>query len=437
VLALAALAGAPLTLAVVTAPPAAAAVQVSTPSDLFSAWQTATSIQVVNDITFQQADCTTLGGGPERNATNGDVVLDGQGHTLTMNCVGFSNGPSMLRATAGDSVTLQNVTITGGTVGSNSGGVCKEGSGNLTLNAVTMTGNNNDGGGAVCYSGGGALTIKNSTLTNNSSCSNGGAIEVSSSSNAVITNTTIANNVTDSDGGAIAHDGNGNVSVTNSTITGNAANSVGGLEVDNGNLTLVYVTDVNNTTEAAPTVCASAASKGVTSDTTPDSTPEPSDKHPALRAQAAGDTPANLRVDQPANSLTTFGSVIAQPNGGPNCGDFAGPPPGVLANTISNGWNFADDASCGLTGTGDRQVAGSNPQLGALASNGGPTQTLLPQTGSPLIDGVPLASCQADGAAGIAIDQRFLIRPSGAGCDIGAVEVQVAAALVIQPKFTG
>ena len=78
----------------------------------------------------------------------------------------------------------------------------------------------------------------------------------------------------------------------------------------------------------------------------------------------------------------------------------------------------------------------NDPVLGALANNGGPTQTLLPLTGSPLLDAIPPASC------GAAVDQRGITRPQGTGCDIGAVEVEVvtpapAQAAVVTPKFTG
>ncbi len=97
--------------------------------------------------------------------------------------------------------------------------------------------------------------------------------------------------------------------------------------------------------------------------------------------------------------------------------------PTAPGRTTSNGFNFSDDASCGFTAGTDRQNAG-DPNLGALADNGGPTETRLPQSGSPLIDAIPLASCQADGAGGITTDQRGLARPSGPGCDIGAVEVE-------------
>jgi hypothetical protein len=78
-----------------------------------------------------------------------------------------------------------------------------------------------------------------------------------------------------------------------------------------------------------------------------------------------------------------------------------------------------------FTAATDKQNAG-DPKLGPLANNGGPTQTRLPQTGSPLIDAIPTGSCQADGASGITADQRGVSRPQGPGCDIGAVEVEVA-----------
>ena len=60
--------------------------------------------------------------------------------------------------------------------------------------------------------------------------------------------------------------------------------------------------------------------------------------------------------------------------------------------------------------------------LGALADNGGPTETMLPQPGSPLIDAIqPISECQVD------VDQRGVDRPQIKGCDTGAVEVLVRA----------
>jgi hypothetical protein len=66
----------------------------------------------------------------------------------------------------------------------------------------------------------------------------------------------------------------------------------------------------------------------------------------------------------------------------------------------------------------------ADPQLGPLANNGGPTQTMAPTAGSPALD--------AGSAFGLSADQRGQPRPSdfanihnlGDGSDIGAVEAQ-------------
>lgn len=71
----------------------------------------------------------------------------------------------------------------------------------------------------------------------------------------------------------------------------------------------------------------------------------------------------------------------------------------------------ATDGSCvGASVVGD-------VGLGALADNGGPTDTMLPQPGSPLVDAI----AAGDPACGD-VDQRGVARPVGPACDIGAVE---------------
>ena len=68
------------------------------------------------------------------------------------------------------------------------------------------------------------------------------------------------------------------------------------------------------------------------------------------------------------------------------------------------------DSSCpGVTG---------DPLLGALAANGGPTETMLPGVGSSAIGLVPFGSCS------VGEDQRGLSRPGSgkSACDAGAVE---------------
>lgn len=79
--------------------------------------------------------------------------------------------------------------------------------------------------------------------------------------------------------------------------------------------------------------------------------------------------------------------------------------------------NLTSDNSCELAGPGN--LINTDPLLGPLADNGGPTLTHLPQKGSPAIDGglsVPSQSTYHD--------QRDVFRPQGNFVDIGAIEVE-------------
>jgi CSLREA domain-containing protein len=86
----------------------------------------------------------------------------------------------------------------------------------------------------------------------------------------------------------------------------------------------------------------------------------------------------------------------------------------------SSGGNIADDSTCHLNGSHDRNNL--DPQLGALQNNGGPTHTQVPKSGSPAIDHGLNGPCPS-------VDQRGIKRPQdGNGdkkaiCDVGSVEV--------------
>ena len=123
---------------------------------------------------------------------------------------------------------------------------------------------------------------------------------------------------------------------------------------------------------------------------------------------------ANLHLTDAAD-VTLTSSIVASPVAGPNCTVV-----GAAARLQSGGANIASDNSCALSGSGD--LSGTDPLLGALTANGGATFTHLPQPGSPAIDRAPLAGCPPT-------DQRGFIRPVGAACDSGAVEVGAVAPL--------
>jgi uncharacterized repeat protein (TIGR01451 family) len=86
----------------------------------------------------------------------------------------------------------------------------------------------------------------------------------------------------------------------------------------------------------------------------------------------------------------------------------------------SGDYNIADDSSCGLSGTHDRE--NTDPKLGALADNGGQTRTQAIATDSPAFDGADGNDCPAK----VNHDQRDISRPQSAACDVGAFELQQA-----------
>ena len=77
------------------------------------------------------------------------------------------------------------------------------------------------------------------------------------------------------------------------------------------------------------------------------------------------------------------------------------------------GHNISSDATCAFSSAGS--LNNTDPKLGPLADNGGPTLTMALLAGSPAIDG-------GDIAAAPPTDQRGAPRPFGAGADIGAYE---------------
>jgi len=88
---------------------------------------------------------------------------------------------------------------------------------------------------------------------------------------------------------------------------------------------------------------------------------------------------------------------------------------------VSWGNNLVGDGSCGLTDPSDLPF--TDPMLGPLADNGGPTPTRALLPGSPAIDRIPVQQCRPHQTG--SVDQRGVARPQpdGGACDIGAYEL--------------
>ena len=231
---------------------------------------------------------------------------------------------------------------------------------NCVISGNTAGGDSATGGGGFCFAAGNGfahstLTVSNCTISGNSSGYNGGGIyasifDPSGTSSVTINNSTISGNSADRLGGGIHNAGSitpALLTISNSTVSGNTATFDGGIYNDGdfgGNAAL----RINNSTLSGN----SANSGGAIYDT----------------GSHFGGTAA-----------LDIGNTILN----------SGPSGGTLFNNggtvTSHGYNLSDDDAGGfLTGPGDQ--INTDPLLGPLQNNGGPTFThaLLPS--SPAID---------------------------------------------------
>jgi hypothetical protein len=285
-------------------------------------------------------------------------------------------------------VTLSRMTFRNGGGQADGGGIynCF---GTLTVIDSIITSNKiRRGGGSDGYGAGiyncpsSTLTLINTTVSNNSALVGGG---ICNGGALTIVNSTISGNeARQRRGGGIAN--YGTLTITNSTFSGNTArrykNSAFGGAILNGGLfqstgTLV----INNSTFSGNTA-----------------------------RESKGGGIFNVK----GSTVVLQNSIVANNTGG-NCH-------GAMT---SNGYNLSSDSTCDFDSTGD--MNNSDPELGKLRNNGGPTQTMALRRDSPAIDSGNPSGC-ADGAGRLLkTDQRGKPRPDKedtGGCDMGAYERQ-------------
>ncbi len=200
----------------------------------------------------------------------------------------------------------------------------------------------------------------------------------------------------------------GTLTLTDSTVSGNSGNGDAGNGIwnyDQATMTIIDSTVANN----------SGYGYGI----------ENSGTMTVLASTIAGNTSAfspgsGGGIYSGSGHVATLAATIVADNTGSNCDAAAA---GSLA---SAGYNLTNDTSgtaCGFTAATD--LVNKNPLLGSLASNGGPTQTLLPGAKSPAADVIPNPTTLHGVAVCPSTDQRGVTRP-GHGesrCTIGAAEV--------------
>lgn len=282
---------------------------------------------------------------------------------------------------AGAVVGLTKVTVRNG-VAAGGGGILNQGiltitnsilSGNVAASSYSAT------GGGIYNSG--TLTITNSTVSGNSGATNfmyGGGIYNTGA--LTLNSSTLSGNsagaFTGGGGGGIYT--SGTVTINDSTLSANVAsgNGGGGIYVSAGALS------VNSSTLS---------------------------RNSASGSGAVGGGIFN------GGTATFQNSIVATSTSGGNCS----------GSVTSSGYNLSTDNTCAFTSTGDRN--NTDPQLGALRNNGGPTRTQALPAGSPAVDAGNPAGCTDGQGNLLKTDQRGLPRPNKAdasGCDMGAYELQ-------------
>ena len=223
-------------------------------------------------------------------------------------------------------------------------------------------------GGGIDSRGDGPLSITTSSITGNSAAM-GGAIHHVGDAPLELTRSTLSGNFAEN-GGGVFSDGDGEALVENSTVSGNRAGRFGGGVLVSSRVTV-----------RSSTVAANAA-------------------------------PSGGGIDNGGGDLVGDGSVFLA-----NTIVAGSPTGGNCAGTItSRGANMDSGDTCQFRELNDQP--GTDPRLGSLASNGGPTQT------HALLDGSPAqerAACtEVDPCP--PVDQRGVERPLFVGVDAGAYE---------------
>lgn len=337
----------------------------------------------------------------------GPVIIDGC--TFTRNSTS-GNGAGILNNSV---MTVSNSSIFSNTSG-NGGGIMN--GGRLVLrNSTVVSNSSSSNGGGISSSG--DMTITDSSILTNTSTSSGGGIANPASGKLFISNSTISGNKTTiGEGGGINHGGIG-LTVDQSTISNNQASGSGGAILSTGPMTLTNSTVYSNTGALGGGIYASADGILVNDTFSQNWTPGGDGGGIELISAVMAITNTSIISNTAgsgggsginvAGGLATLKNTLVANNPGGNCGGGS-----VVA---SSGNNISTDATCtGFVMTSD-QTGVTNPGVGPLANNGGPTQTHALLPGSPAIDTGSDVGCPST-------DQRGVHRPRGAHCDIGAFE---------------
>lgn len=326
------------------------------------------------------------------------------GVTLQRTAAAASTFSIVVSNSSGPALTLNGLTIEGGS-GSFGGGVRMNSyGGDLTISNSVIRNNTAGTGGGVGGAYGGSITINNSAITGNTATNSGGGVYMVGAFDLV--GTTLSGNTSANWGGgaylqAWCADGR----VANTTISGNSTtgNFGGGLVVDSRGSCVASTARLFNNTITANNTAGGGTGTGLNcygGNITLSSN--------ILYGNSGSDVRASDCAASGTPSLTGVGNIV-----------------GVFGAAVNGG------VYTGLTGT-----LSGNPLLAPLANNGGSILTHALLAGSPAINAGSNPGALANDARGVGY-----ARVVGAAADIGAFEfgagVVVTAAPTVPVPATG
>lgn len=314
---------------------------------------------------------------------------------------------------AGGSVTVETSSVISGNVAdgtSGSGGGVLNDGGNLMIRESSISSNlANRAGGAIEVTGGSQSTIEDCTVESNiagpmdtANPGNGGALHISGDAVVTALRSNFEANEAANEGGGLWNSGAGTLVVDACAVIRSSAPDGGGIFNQSGG----GMTELRNTTVSSNTAASGAGARVEGGNL--------SLLHVTLAGNTAGTSAGG--IEAAGGTVSLVNSLLAD-NTSPDGSDLLGPGVTASFSLVENA-----DASTGLSDGIDGNRIGADPQLAALADNGGPTRTMRPMSTSPVID------AGNSGAPGIGdFDQRGpgFDRLIGSSVDMGAVEVIV------------
>jgi hypothetical protein len=331
-----------------------------------------------SDLTGNRGNCYGAAIFNSGFATVIDTTLSGNGSTTAIPIQGGGIANT-------GTLWVIHSTVSGNAANQFGGGIVNSGAATVLDSIVSGNKTGNEGG--VGINNLGTLTVLHSTISDNLGGleSDGGGIR--NAGTATVSSSTLSGNRVSGSGNGGGIWNGGTLAVTNSTLSQNFASFGGGgiCNAGSGNLTVSYSTISGNTTQNSGSL-------------------------------GGGGIKAGCFIGGPGTGVINLVATILANNTGVHADNSDG---NCLVGALSDGgYNISSDGSCQFSSPSS--LAGTDPMLGPLGDNGGPTQTMALLAGSPAVNLIPPGTIGCGTA--IAVDQRGVARPAGTGCDVGAYE---------------